>query len=270
LFTFGGKLKRSRSHPNALSRLENSPWREREALTAEEEQDGFRPAMVEGLPAPARRWFLHAVRPGNQLATHVHLAISGEIRMESDGDWLPLKAEETLAPPFRLEWQAVIRRGWLVLRAEERYAVGAGRRSASWFGFINKEVESGPEFSRSLLERAVMESIWVPTALLPKRGVIWSAPDDAHAVARLTINQVQVSITLTVGPDGRLREVMMQRHGNVGQGRYEERPFGIRVDEEIPFSGYTIPAVTAAGWFYGTDRFEESLRYRIDSAEFAD
>jgi hypothetical protein len=270
VFTFGGSLRRRRTHPQALEKLEtHPPWRQ-----PPEDEESPRPrwavfeeSMVGDVPDPARRWLLHAIRPETQIATRAHLLLSGEIRPDPGMGWLPLKAEENLAPPFRLDWTGAARRGLTVLRMEEHYAVGAAEMRSAWFGILPVARRSGPEFSRSTLARLVLESIWVPFCLLPQRGVAWEAVDTEHARARLTVNQTSIALTLTVEADGRLREASVERYGERHPGRWELFSYVFRVRDECPFSGCVIPSELDGGWNRGRG-FEESVRYRVDQVEF--
>jgi hypothetical protein len=42
--------------------------------------------------------------------------------------------------------------------------------------------------------RAVAESIWLPTSLLPRYGVDWTAEGDEHLVADIPIRDARVSL----------------------------------------------------------------------------
>jgi|SRR5665811_445423 len=44
------------------------------------------------------------------------------------------------------------------------------------------------------------EGIWIPTALLPRIGVTWSAHDEAHITARHRVGSTSVDINLTTSP----------------------------------------------------------------------
>ena len=49
----------------------------------------FSEDMVAGMPAPARRFFLHAIAPGTPLARVAHIEMSGQIKPSEQMDWAP-------------------------------------------------------------------------------------------------------------------------------------------------------------------------------------
>jgi len=59
----------------------------------------FTEDMVSDLPAPARRYLSHAIRPGTPLASSVGLEMRGTMRLKSGQEWMPMKARQILAPP---------------------------------------------------------------------------------------------------------------------------------------------------------------------------
>ena len=59
-----------------------------------EREDGgrverFDPSMVDDLPAPVRRYFLHTIQPGTPLVRAVRLEMDGRMRLGADQDWMP-------------------------------------------------------------------------------------------------------------------------------------------------------------------------------------
>lgn len=56
----------------------------------------------------------------------------------------------------------------------------------------------GPDVDRSAIGRAVAESIWLPTAVLPRYGVRLRALDDVHLVANIPIRGEQLTLQLTI------------------------------------------------------------------------
>lgn len=67
-------------------------WRELEQTPSSGQV--FSPAMVDDLPDPARRYFLHAIQPGTPLASTAHLRQAGSLRLGEQ--WAPFSAEQVL------------------------------------------------------------------------------------------------------------------------------------------------------------------------------
>ena len=59
----------------------------------------------------------------------------------------------------------------------------------------------------------------------------------------------------------------MKRWGNLtADGAYQLIPYGMKIVAERMFDGYTIPTQFAGGWWYGTERYLESVRLMVDWA----
>jgi hypothetical protein len=236
---------------------------------AEAPSSGFQESMTEGLPPAVRRWFLHAIRPGTPLATHADLVLSGALRWDRDQEWRAFHARESIAPPHRLAWSAWVQRGLLWTLEEERYALGAGTARRALYGFISGRGREGPDLSRSLLGRLILESIWLPATLLPQRGVVWEQNGEDSIRAQHTLRTGATVLDLRVEPDGRLLEASMDRWGPDPAGIWQTMRFGMRVEDECPFAGFTIPSEFSAGWGYGTSDYQESVRLRVDGISFS-
>jgi hypothetical protein len=224
----------------------------------------FDPVMVSDLPEPARRYFLHALRPGTQLARSVCLGMAGEMRLGSDQRWLPLRARQVLAPPDGFVWEASAGDGLLRFVGADSYANGRGRMVFRLWDLVPIVRATGPDVSRSARGRLAIESIWQPASLLPQRGVTWTSIDDQTAQATVTIDGESIPLTLSIAPDGRLRSVVMERWGNsTPDGEYALIPFGADVLAESIYDGYTVPSRLRVSWWYGTDRAFPFFRARL-------
>lgn len=86
-------------------------WRSLEATPA---QQVFTEDMVSDLPALARRFLLHAIRPGTPLASSVSFEMSGTMRLKPEQEWMPMKARQIIAPPKGFVWRAEVSVGWRI------------------------------------------------------------------------------------------------------------------------------------------------------------
>jgi hypothetical protein len=90
------------------------------------------------------------------------------------------------------------------------------------------------------------EAIWVPTALLPRFGVDWSAADDHHLTARWRIDTHEAALELVVDDQGRLREAVFRRWGDPDQtGTFGLYPCGAEVTAYATFGGVSVPPPAA-------------------------
>jgi hypothetical protein len=237
-------------------------WR---SLEVDEGAEVFSEAMVVDLPAPVQRYFLHAIQPGTPLAACVRLTMSGDIKTHKDGPRMPLSATEILTPDQGFVWKARVSRGPLILTIADHYAAGRGRTRIALFGLVPIVNATGPDISKAALGRLIAEVVWLPSSLLPQRSVTWEAVDDEHANAALTVDGETTTLSFTIDVEGRLRQVSLPRW------QADDRtyvPYGVLIDEERTFGGYTIPSKIRIGWWFGTERYDESIRLTIEAAQF--
>jgi hypothetical protein len=224
----------------------------------------FTDAELDGLPDPVCRYLRAAIAPGTPLAAAARFRMHGQIKL---GRWLPFQAEELLAPHHGFHWAA---RAAGVVGGFDRYADGQGQMRWRLLGLLPVMRADGPDLSRSAAGRVAGEAMWVPTALLPRFGVVWSAADDHHLTARWQLDTHEVALDLVIDDRGRLRESVFQRWGDPDRtGTFDLHPCGGEVTAYASFGGVSVPGAGRAGWFYGTDRWMEGkfFRYQLTSME---
>jgi hypothetical protein len=221
---------------------------------------GFAPAELDGLPDPVRRHLEGAVAPGTPPARSARLRMRGTIRI---GRWLPFRAREVLTPLTGFVWSA---RAAGVVVGSDRYVDGAGRGHWTLAGLVPVVHAEGPDVSRSAAGRAGGEGLWLPTALLPRFGVTWTAEGPDTVTARYRVGDVPIELRHRLDADGRVRSFVFDRWGDPdGHGAWGWHPFGGVVEAHGTLDGVTVPVAGRIGWFPGTDRFTdgEFFRYRI-------
>ncbi|WP_301003909.1 DUF6544 family protein [Arsukibacterium sp.] len=213
----------------------------------------FDPAMLNGLPEAARRFFLFCITPGTPLYTVADLSMSGRFGMGNHHkpDYLAMQARQILAPPDGFIWQMQARRSLLRV---------SGSDSASWTRFWLHELlpvaRNGASLDqrRSAFGRYVAEALfWTPAAVLPGPGITWSHLTDNSA--RLTVNQqgMSQSVDLTVADNGQPLLVSFMRWSNANpQKRYTLQPFGGYLSDFRDFAGFKLPCHVEAGNHFGT------------------
>jgi hypothetical protein len=227
----------------------------------------FTEGMVADLPEPARRYFLHAIRPGTPLASRVYLAQEGSIRV--GGDWAPFTADQLLTAGQGFVWKLRARIGGLPVAGSDLVAAGRGRLRLAAFGLVPLVGDTGPDYVRSAIGRLVVEYMWLPSALLPGLGAAIEAVDADRFAATTTVDGEPARLVVAVDRDGRLAASSIQRYGNqTADGRYQYIPFGVEADDEGTFGGYTIPTRVRAGWWFGTERYEEEFRFGVTGAAY--
>ena len=89
--------------------------------------------------------------------------------------------------------------------------------------------------------------------------------DSLHAKVTLTVDDLTTTLTLTIDEQGRLKDVVFPRWKDDVK---EFIPFGVVVEEEQKFGGYTIPSQLHGGWQYGNEQYAEFFRFSIEQAMF--
>jgi hypothetical protein len=230
--------------------------------------DRFTPNMVADQPEPVRRYFLHAIAPGTPLANSVYLPMQGMMRLSPDQDWMPVQAEELISRQGFV-WKAVAGKGIFQMRGADYYTQNDGEMRFSLLGLIPLVQARNPDVMRSAIGRWAGEFFWLPSALLPQRGVSWRVLDQNTIQASLKADGVPITLTFVIDGDGRLLQASVMRWGDQTEDKqYAEIPFGGYFQAEQTFDGYTIPTQMGAGWWIGSDRYFEFFRMRIETAKF--
>lgn len=234
-------------------------------LRTAEAAEAFDPAMLAGLPEPARRYLRYAIAPGTPLARSARLTMHGTLRLSPGGDPLPMRAEQVLAPPAGFVWRARVGRGLLRFRGFDRYGHGAGAMRWWMLGLLPVVRVDGTDVTRSAAGRLAGESVLVPAALLPGHGAAWEAVDDSTARVRMDVGGEPVVTTLRIGADGRLRHASIQRWRDAASGYVR---FDVELSAERTFGGYTVPTHLRAGWRLGEPDEFPFFDAMLDTVEY--
>ncbi len=226
------------------------------------EQAGFSPDELDGLPEPIQRYFTAAIAPGTPLATCARLRMKGQIKVKK---WLPFRARQVLSPHLGFVWAG---RAGGVIVGSDSYFEGKGLLDWKVAGLITVAHAEGADVSRSAAGRGGAEAIWLPTALLPRFGVRWSAEGPNHIKAEYSLGDTPLELNLTIDEEGRVENLIFDRWGDPdASGTFGEHPFGGEITGHATFHGVTIPSAGRLGWHYGTDRWPEGEFFRFDLVE---
>jgi hypothetical protein len=213
-----------------------------------------------GLPEPVCRFLTASVAPGTPLACSARFRMRGSIKLGTR--WVRFRGRETLAPHRGFVWAA---RAGGVIVGSDRYVDQQGKMDWKLLGLVRVAHGAGPDMSRSAAGRAGAEAVWVPTALLPRFGVTWTATDPRHIAARYRLDETELDLSYVLDEDGRVRSVVTQRWGDPDDaGTWAYHPFGFEATDHATFAGVTIPSAGRAGWFFGTDRWSEGEFFRFE------
>jgi hypothetical protein len=222
---------------------------------------GFEPELTAALPEPARRWLSHSVSPGTPLARAAIVEMEGHIRI---GRWLPFRAVQLHAPPQGYVWAARARLGPISVSGFDRYDGARGEMRWRLLGMIPVMTARGLDVDRSAAGRVALDALLVPTAFLDE-AVTWrEGPSSDAAVAEWRVGAESFVLELRIGANGALQSVVMNRWANPNGLPWGEYPCGGTLADETDFGGVRLATKMRAGYFFGTDRWDEGEFFRAE------
>ena len=239
----------------------------------QETEERFDPAEVAGLPEVARRYFAHAIAPGTPLFSVALIEMEGRFLLgDRDKHQLyTMKAREVIRQPDEFVWLLRLTSGVMTVSGSDGLAEGK-----AWTRFwVNgtvpvAQVSTSPDMVRSAGFRGAAEAaMWLPSTLLPRNGAEWeqAGPDQARVTIRGGGHPV--TLVLTLGPDGAVREVVGQRWSNANADKqFRLQPFGGTVSAERRFSGFTVPSEVMMGNHFGTEDYLPFFQARITGISY--
>jgi hypothetical protein len=205
------------------------------------------------LDEPVRRYLDHALPAGADRPGAVRLVMEGRIDV---GVALRFRADQELAAD-RLVWRARAGgRRLKPLRVLDTWSPGEGLTQGT-IGPVRFLHADGPDTARAAAGRAAAERVWLPSALLPEAGVTWRAIGEDHIVATFAAPPEEAAeLHLRIGPEGEVRQVCIDRWGDVGRRGFGRIPFGGEVGAERRFGDTVVPTRVRVGWWWGTPRWK--------------
>jgi hypothetical protein len=234
--------------------------KEVEALLADPAAPGsFSANELAALPDPVRRYFGTSIASGAPLARGARFTMRGSIKLGSR--WLPFRGHEVLSPHRGLVW-AVRTAGMII--GSDRYLTGQGSMDWKLFGLVRADI------SRSTAGRVGAVAVWVPSALLPRFGVSWTAFDDRHIAFSYRLDDTDLDVQCMLDDEGRVRTIVLERCGDPDStGKSGLYLFGFEATGYATFDGVTIPSAGRAGCFIGTDRWREGEFFRYEISDYS-
>jgi hypothetical protein len=244
------------------------------AVVAEEATPAqpFDPAVLSGLPEPARRYLAYSIAPGTPLRTTVELEMRGEFALGDRHEHrvLHMRARQVLAPPHAFVWAPQLGSGLRRISGSDGYVAGRAWTRFWLLGIVPVARASGTsDLARSAAGRSLMEAIWAPASLLPQAGARWEPVDDSTARVTFDSGDGPLSMSVRIAPDGRPLSVQMLRWSDANPERvFRWQPFGGTLEAWGEFGGYTIPTRVEVGNHFGTEEYFPFFRAQIVSAHY--
>jgi hypothetical protein len=161
-----------------------------------------------GLPPPVVRYFRRTLRDGQRIITHARITWEGEFNMGRPGsdNWRPFTAVQEFVPAAPgFVWNACIAMmPGLPVFIRDSFVDHRGSMRGAVLGLVPVvNVEGTRTLASGALQRYLGEAAWLPTALLPRQGVSWTAIDDQRAQAAITAGGTTVSLEFRFDAEGR-------------------------------------------------------------------
>jgi hypothetical protein len=267
----GAMLAATLSYRRAMAQARNAYART--AAPAAPPLGRFDPRQVQHLPETAQRYLVHAIAPGTALYSVAELEMTGTFLLgdKAQVQSYAMDALQALRPPDQFVWIPRLRSGVMTISGSDAL-VGGEAWTRFWLaGLVPVAQEpSSPDLVRSAQFRAAVEgALWLPTSLLPGRGVEWvqTGPDEARAIIRGV--DPAIVFDLKLDKSGSVLEVVGQRWSNANPERtFRMQPFGGTVSQERCFQGLTIPSAIAVGNLFGTADYLPFFQARLTRAAF--
>ena len=225
----------------------------------------FQPIQTAGMPTAVSSYFEHAIAPKTKLASAVRLKMHGELKLKG---WQSFRAEQVIYAHKGMIWQATVCMNGLPILGWDRLIASKGAMQWKLLGLLPVIKAQGPDITRSTVGRMQGEYVWLPSALL-NSSVPWRTSDDTHACAALTLFEETTQLNLTLNQSGQVQAAYFKRWGDPGESTFHYENFGVLVEEEKTFCGYTIPTRIRAGWYFNSTSQEKSPGQRfIEEGEF--
>lgn len=230
-----------------------------------------RPERVTALPPPVSRYLALALGEEPRMIARAELRQSGVLRTSPRGSrWQKFQALQEASPAATaFVWTAKVAMPFRThVRVVDSYVDGVGSGRVSLLSVLPLGAQSGgPELNAAALHRYLAESVWFPTALLPRSGVAWSGIDERSALATLQNGSTTVSLVFRFNDSGQASAVYSPgRWARTGKA-YRQLPWEGRFDEYREHSGMRIPFRGEVGW-YVDGRLERVWIGRIEDAHY--
>ncbi len=212
----------------------------------------YDPRELEGLPAPAQRYFRHVLTEGQPMIAAVTVQHEGSFNTgEQQDQWRPFTSRQrvvTRRPGFVWDGKVQMLPG-LPVRVHDAYVAGEGILHPAILGlFTLVDLRGTGEVAEGELMRWFAEAVWYPTALLPSQGVRWQAVDDRSAVASFSDGAVHLRITFRFGADGMVEAAHVAARGRTVQGRVVPTPWeGVFTNVQLQ-EGMRVPMTGEVAW----------------------
>jgi hypothetical protein len=229
----------------------------------------YDPESLRSLPAPVARYFRFALTPGQPLLRGARVEHRGDFRTAPDAAWRPFRSVQYYsADPPGFVWDARIEMLPIVsVRVRDSYLAGDAAMLGKVAALLPVVDRKGSrELASGAIHRLLAESTWLPTALLPREGLEWTAVDDT--TARVTLRDAGLAVSLDVhfGGSGEIVRVEGERYRDL-DGASVLTPFVGTFRDYVEVQGMRVPREGEVAWLLPQGPFSY-WRGRVERVEY--
>lgn len=223
---------------------------------------------LEGLPPPVQRFMRRNLEDGQPHLSCLRLRQSGNVRERPGQPWTEFEAEEYLvASEPTLLWYARLR-PLPLLWVDQRELLLRGRahvlgKIASTLTSIDRDDDA---VRRTLMLRSMVELIYLPSALLPRDALSWTAIDDQRAELSLRVGELEVRGTFVFGEEGDVLRFETNDRPWLGEGQVAEAQWVVELSEHRVFGNLHLPTAQSCTWVLDGQAFPH-MQTKLDVFE---
>lgn len=170
---------------------------------------------LEGLPPVVARYLARSITEGTKLYSSADYDLGGQITVGVGVAFQPYSAKLRLTPPTgfirKVEFAQENVSGC------ETLVNGEGMTRFTRGGYL-PGVEKGLDITQIHRAELALLHVLLPTCLLPQRGATWTAVDDTHAVATITIDSEVHELRVVIAADGKLEKASVATRVRLNPG----------------------------------------------------
>lgn len=203
---------------------------------------------VKSLPESVQRWLSYSGIIGNEKLVSARLKQQAEMRMEADGRWMPVEAEQYFTsenPGFI--WSATIKAApFIHIAGRDKYMNGKGNMLIKPMSLFTIADSQGEEIDQGTLLRYLAETMWFPSAAL-NDYIKWEKIDKNKVKATMTYGDVSTSGVFTINQIGEVTKFKAERYGEF-DGEFSLETWSIPVSDYKEFEGIKVPSKGKVTW----------------------
>lgn len=230
------------------------------ASTGNMETKYFNNSQLEGLPAPVKRYFQYALKDGMQYPSSLRLKHGGFFKLGKDKDWIKIKGEQYFTaekPGFA--WIGKTK----LFNAHDTYINSKGNLSVYLFGLLKIVKSEGETINQAELLRWLGESVWMPTNLLPRKGLRWEGIDEKSAKLTFEYGGQEIYYIVDFNEQWQIVQVKTKRY--IDKENLEIWVGNLENYKEI--NGMMVPTEIEAKWLLESGEYSYA-RFKVHTFEY--